>query len=396
MKLLFMIPEFPTQTHIAWYRISAAIADMGHSVRMLSTRRPTSECPHPLLQTAARHTTYLWPASAKAGVFAARDMAFNPAVRDYVAKMKGGSRLRHWALVSSAHALVQKSKSWGAEHLFVHSCADAAHVAAMSRLLGGPKYSLRLGGDLDVYGQDHRLKMEHATVVVTAAPNLVGDVVNKVGIDASHVTWTWVGTDTSLFAPATNPAGVCSSMLRVITVARLNAAKGFQYMLPAISQLVSRGISLRYTIVGEGPFRSDIERRIRELHLERHVVLHGAASSEQIASLHRKSDVFVLPTSGVGEGTPAAVCEAMSSGLPIVATRVGGLESMVDVGRHGILVEPANAEALADAIEALFSNSENRVRMGRACRDFAVARFDVASVAGKIVDNIKALGGLKA
>jgi glycosyltransferase involved in cell wall biosynthesis len=388
-RIGFVIPEFPTQTHIAWWRISRAMRARV-DVQLLSTRRPKDDCPHPLLREAARDTIYLWPPSLADlfdGCLAAGRRL--PAVIAYARPLRGfpGRRkARFLALLAAAARLRRICRRQGLDHVFVHSCGDAAYTAALCRILGGPGYSLRLGGDLEVYGTDHPAKMSRATLIVPAAASYEPRLVSEVGLDPDQIMWTWVGTDTTLFRPGAGERA--PGPLRVVTVARLNRAKGYQQAVPAIARLAERGVAVEYTIVGEGPFRPDIERLIRDHGVADSVRLLGSRSAEQIAELHAASDVFLLPTSGVGEGTPAAVCEAMSAGLPIIATRVGGLAQMIDEGVHGLLIPPGDVDAIASAIGTMADDPAFRSRAGAAARERAECEFSVDAVAARILDKI--------
>jgi glycosyltransferase involved in cell wall biosynthesis len=217
----------------------------------------------------------------------------------------------------------------------------------------------------------------------------VSRLVGEVGVPADRISWSWVGTDTDRFRPADSRPS--SPVLRVVTVARLNPAKGYQHALPAMAMLRDRGVDFRYSIVGSGPYESEIRSLVERHALVDRVSVLGSRSSEEVADILRDSDVFVLPTAGLGEGTPAAVCEAMSAGLPIVATEVGGLADMVEEGVSGFLVRPGDARALFDAVVRLSSDPGLRARMGAAARRKAVAEYDYRAVATRILDRIDVL-----
>jgi glycosyltransferase involved in cell wall biosynthesis len=388
-RIGFLIPEFPQQTHIAWWRISEAYRLAGVDVQLLSTRRPSESCPHRELRRAADYTIYLWPPVPE-DISVMPTAAFRlPGIVSYLGSLnarRGMQRLKTIAFAFAALRLLRVSRLRQLDHIFVHSCADAAHVAALCRIMGGPAYSLRLGGDLEVYGSDHHAKMTRATLIVAAAQSFMPRLINEVGVDPKRVMWSWVGTDTDRFRP--NPKRLEDGPLRIITVARLNPAKGFQFMIPALAALRDRGLAFRYWIVGAGPFELDIRKLVAEHRLESQVELLGSRSSDEIAELLRESDLFVLPSFGIGEGTPAAVCEAMSAGLPIVATTVGGLADMITEDVHGCLVPPSDMQALADAVAKLAREPQLRSRMGAAARAKAIEQYDCDAVARKILDKI--------
>jgi len=391
-RIGFLIPEFPQQTHIAWWRVSEAIRSAGVNVQLLSTRRPTEPCPHPQLRRAADSTIYLWPPSPEdISVMPAVALRL-PGVARYLGSLtarRGKQRVKTLAFVLAASRLLRISRLQQLDHIFVHSCADAAHVAALCRILGGPAYSLRLGGDLEIYGGDHQAKMAGATLIVPAARSYEPRLINEVGVVPERIMWSWVGTDTDHFRP--NATRVADGPLRIITVARLNSAKGYQFMIPALALLRDRGSAFRYRIVGAGPFEPEIRKLVAEHRLEGQVELLGSRSTDEIAELLRESDLFVLPSFGIGEGTPAAVCEAMSAGLPVIATTVGGLADMITEGVHGYLVPPSDSRALADAVARVGQDHKLRSRMGAAARAKAVEQYGCGAVAGRILDKISQL-----
>jgi glycosyltransferase involved in cell wall biosynthesis len=106
-------------------------------------------------------------------------------------------------------------------------------------------------------------------------------------------------------------------------------------------------------LAGEGPERSALERLVKELGIGDSVVLPGTIT--RVACFYRMLDLFVL--SSVSEGLPMALLEAMAAGLPIVATRVGGMPAALDDGAAGVLVEPSDAQGLARAFDVLLSGA---------------------------------------
>src|SRR5262249_40387506 len=134
-------------------------------------------------------------------------------------------RLVYTGLLLSAADLLRHARRLGLEHIHVHSCADAAHVAALCRLLGGPSYSLTLHGDLPVYGTDHARKMAGAEFVACVTTPLKQQVVQQVGKPAAQVPVLWMGVDTDRFHYDGSRAYE-DPRLHLVTVARLNPMKG--------------------------------------------------------------------------------------------------------------------------------------------------------------------------
>lgn len=111
------------------------------------------------------------------------------------------------------------------------------------------------------------------------------------------------------------------------------------------------------------------------------------ANSPQLHALYASADVFVLPTRA---DCYSLVCmEALAAGLPIVATRVGGIPDMIQVGRTGYLVDVDEEDRLGDALELLVSNPDLRARMSLACREEALRRFDARTNADKLYEFVR-------
>lgn len=387
-SLGLLIPEFPTQTHIAMWRLGQGIARRGVRLEMLSTRRPGGEpVGHPELREAAKNTFYAWPASplSLAGELA-RSLARLPRALAYVASLREGGpgeKLKVLAMILPALSLKRHARERRLDHLFAHSCAGAAHVLALCKRLGGPAHSLRLGGEPSVYGLNQRAKMGDAHLVVAAARVNKDQAIEIAGIPDSRIIWTWLGVETEKFASPPRREGPLRDP-RVVTVARLNHAKGHRYAIEAIASLVERGYNPEYVMVGDGPAREDLETRVREAGLEEHVVFDGEAGQQHILDRLRWADLFLLPTSGPGEGSPMALVEAMSSGLPALASDVGGLRDMVAPGVEGQLLPPGDAGAIAEAIASYADDAPRRADAGRASANRARSSFDVAAVAERL------------
>lgn len=387
-RLGLLIPEFPTQTHIAMWRLGRAIARAGVEVEMLSTRRPEGEAGvHPALMEDAGRTFYCWP-SRLGGVVneGVRSWVRLPTAMCYAMSLRQGGvreRLRVLGIILPALALKRRCRERRLGHVFVHSCASAAHLAALTRILGGPAYSLRLGGDIDVYGVNQRAKMKRATVVVGAARVNMQQAIDTARVPKDRAIWAWLGVETGKYRPGMHAADPDRPM-RLVTVARLNRAKGHRFVLDALALARTKGIEMHWTIVGDGPERAAIEDQVRALELEQQVEMTGSLDEDGVRASLQMGEVFVLPTSGPGEGSPVAVLEAMSAGLAVVASDVGGLREMVGEG-EGLIVPPGDSGALCEALVMLARDVRRRGAMGRASRERALREFDVDAVARRLV-----------
>lgn len=155
------------------------------------------------------------------------------------------------------------------------------------------------------------------------------------------------------------PAGPSPHGETIGCVARLVEVKGPLDLLEAMAHVAARFPRARLLLVGDGPLRAQVEGRIRDLGLQDRVVLAGRL--EDPAPALREMDVFALPSHNEGMGRAAV--EAMAAGLPVVATRVGGLPDVVSADA-GILVPPRDPVALAEALCRLLGDPDLRRRLG--------------------------------
>ncbi len=212
---------------------------------------------------------------------------------------------------------------------------------------------------------------------IAVSQDLASWLVDTVGIPQGKVRQIYNGVDTGRFARQADPPGQLPTDLpqgflpdddRLVigTVGRLVPVKDQQRLLAALHQLVSQqpGLrsSLRLIMVGDGPEHHALSQQIETLSLTDLVWLTG--DRDDIPDLLRMMDIFVLPS--LGEGISNTVLEAMATGLPVIASSVGGNPELVQQGRSGLLFPAGDADALARALATLINDPRLRQDMGRA------------------------------
>src|SRR6185503_16362756 len=141
----------------------------------------------------------------------------------------------------------------------------------------------------------------------------------------------------------------------------------------AFKRLRDDGVDAVLCMVGDGPDREQLERRAHELGVVQHTLFLGY--QEDVAPWYAALDALVLPSAN--EGTPVSAIEALATGRPVVATRVGGVPDVVREGEDGFLVEVGDVEAMADRLALLANDPELRARMGGAARTRVLERYAV-------------------
>lgn len=209
-----------------------------------------------------------------------------------------------------------------------------------------------------------------------------GGVVTVSRANAEHIQRTFdvprakihvipCGVDTELFKPA--PIGADEVPL-VVCVARHVAVKNLSLLLRAFALLAQWNIPFRGVLIGDGPCHEELKNLQRELGLEQQVEFLGAATQDEVVQWLRRANVAVL--SSQNEGMPVSLMEAAASGVPVVATAVGGIPELIRDGLTGFLTPP-EPEPFANALRRLLENPALAHKMGTAARADAVARFSV-------------------
>jgi glycosyltransferase involved in cell wall biosynthesis len=159
---------------------------------------------------------------------------------------------------------------------------------------------------------------------------------------------------TDFFVPADVVERSNTTKKRFFIAARLAEQKGLEHLIKAVHLLVKKGLhSFEVVIGGDGPDREKLEKLVRTLGVEGQCRFLGALSREQVRENMQNCDVFVL--SSLHETFGVVVGEAMACGKPVISTRCGGPEFIVN-DQNGVLVDVGNAQALADAMENFISD----------------------------------------
>lgn len=392
MKIGYLVPEFPGQTHGFFWREILHIEAAGDVVELLSTRRPIDKTKHTFSDLAANRTLYLseirlmdlwsWIRATLAAIRILAKIDFSE-LQTY-----GLGRLKIFAFSVIGAKLAAHCRKNGIEHIHGHSCADVGYILALSRLCGGPPYSLSLHGDLAVYGNGHFFKFRHAKFIACVTNALCEQVQTQIPQLGAKPILIRMGIDQSSMEGRVtdwSPQGA----LNIVTVARLNPMKGHKHAIAVVKFLKDKGIDVHYDIIGEGNYYNAIAEQIRDAGLQNEITMLGPLSNDQIVERLSRYDAFVLPSIGLGEAAPVAVMEAMSAGIPTVCSIIGGTPEMIENNRTGFLFPQCDEAALADILEGLACSLETRKRIGDAGQAFAHANFLTSVSAAKLVTSIR-------
>jgi glycosyltransferase involved in cell wall biosynthesis len=185
--------------------------------------------------------------------------------------------------------------------------------------------------------------------------------------------------------------------IQFLSVSRLDEGKGVEYSLEAFSSLRKDYPKAKYLIVGDGPLKGDLEKRVISLELTESVKFTGAVMQEEVKKYFQNSDVFLQhsidSSRGWVEGFGVSISEAAASGLPVIATYSGGIPDQVIDGETGFLVNQKDVPAMTDRMRQLMTDAELRRTMGEAGRNRVQEHFDTPGQIQKLENVLLAAAG---
>ena len=279
------------------------------------------------------------------------------------------------------------------ELLHAHFAREAtAKARELSGLTGIPFTFTAHGYDIHRKPPpDFRERALAARAVVTVSQANKEYIEQTFGVARQHVHVIPCGVDTERFCPGTGSRGresaefprdqshrrlTSAATLLVVCVARHVAVKNLGLLLDACALLRDRGVKFRCVMVGDGPLRAELEAKRGNLGLQEIVEVPGAAEQGEVLRWWQRASVGVLTSDN--EGMPVSLMEAAACGVPVVATRVGGIPELVVDGVTGLLSSPGDATAFASVLERILGDAPLRERMSVAARQRAVEQFSVA------------------
>src|SRR5438093_6221334 len=260
------------------------------------------------------------------------------------------------------------------DHVHVHFANRAAHTALFMKEISGIPFSVTAHGQdfmKDLGSDDLLREICAAAEFVAAETDYSRDLLcERCPDSAAKIHRVHNGIDLEHFpTPAT---ATINPVPRIISVGRFVAFKGFEHLIAACAELARRGSDFSCEIIGDGPLRDALQKKIDMLNLSPRVNLLGSLSQRAVLEALQAADIFALASVTDAEGAsdvfPTVILEAMASARPVVSTRLAGIPELVVGGQTGVFVSPEDASALTQALEQLLRDTELRLRYGRAGR----------------------------
>lgn len=263
--------------------------------------------------------------------------------------------------------------------LYVHFIHSPSSVAAYANKLCGIPFGVSAHAK-DIYtSRPDQLKRKLRQVsFVTTCTSANKDYLEKYNETNTPIYINYHGINIQKFkyswqAPEAPP-------YRILSVGRFVEKKGYDVLLNALQILKQKHIPFIFNHAGSGELEEKIKQQIKDLGLEDCCNLLGTRTHEEIIDLFRTSHCFALACRIAGDndrdGVPNVLVEAMAVGIPVISTDTASIPELVTNNKTGILVEPENPEAFAQALETTLANPEKLLPLSRAGRSFVEQKFD--------------------
>ncbi len=385
-RIAYLFSRYPVVSQTFCDSEMLALEGMGFDIEVASLNRPPNSFRHERLERLKAEIHYPPPhdvleALSKDADYKSKLGAMIAAHGEvYGTSYKPSTRARN------AWYFARHLRRLGVRHVHVHFANRATHTALFLRKLGFTFSFTAHAQDfmIDLGSNALLSEMAREAEFVVAVSDYSRDMLREMCPEAAEkIIRIYNGIELDDFSAS--PVKQQSPM-RILSVGRLIEFKGFQHLIGACGILKRRGMAVETRIVGEGPMRPDLEERIAREGLADCVKLLGVRSQEEIKRELREADLFALgsifDSVGAADILPTVITEAMACRLPVVSTTVTGIPEMVAHGETGLLVEPGDEEAMANAISDLAADPERRRAMGAAGRARAERLFTFKATAG--------------
>lgn len=216
--------------------------------------------------------------------------------------------------------------------------------------------------------------------IVTVSNELNEDIKCQYKIPGYKIITIPNGIDENKFKPIDSSElkkkiGIETDKL-ILFVGGISKQKGLHILINSFLEIYEGRKDIALLIIGSGPYLNKIKKKINKFRLDNEIVFIDKLQNDELPQYYNMADVLVVPSLGM-EGLPLVVIEAMSCGIPIIASRLGGIPTAIENMKNGILFEPGNALELSEKILELLNNKELADNFGKAGRKRAIEQFSL-------------------
>jgi len=391
MRILYVGGTLPSRSETFVYREVLALRDLGLDVNIASIHPRERGLGDERVEALADEAIEIYgPGPGRLLADATLEIAVHPARTLSVAgrgaldALLGTAALTRrpkvcWQCLAGL-ALARRVRRLGVEHIHAHMAHVPTTIAMYAARQLGIGFSFT-GHAVDIFRERTLLeaKLQRASFTACISEWHRSFYHDLVLLDDDRLPIVRCGVDVDAFAPAERRAG--EGALRVLAVGRLVKKKGFDVLIDAMTKLREAGSNVQCRIVGEGPERAALDTLVRARGVADRVSLMGVKSNDEVRCLMRDADLFVLPCridpTGDRDGIPVVLMEAMACGVCAISGDLPAIRELITDGKGGVLVEPGDVDALADALRELAADAGRRTRLGQAGRERVIEEFSL-------------------
>ncbi len=223
------------------------------------------------------------------------------------------------------------------------------------------------------------LKLLKRADMITTVANSVALELREYNINPDEVTVIGNGVDEKRFSPIKNKA----DDKYILYTGRLAYRKGLFDLIECGKYVCTKYADVNFIIVGDGMLRDKLQIKVKNLGLEKRFIFKGHVPKNELINLYQNATLHVIPSHY--EGLPTVLLEAMSCGLPVIATAVSGNLDVIENGENGLLIPPKSPKEMANAISILLEDSSWRHDLGKAARKTIEKKFTWDIVSDRIL-----------
>lgn len=394
MHVGYVLKKFPRNSETFILNEILALQRHGVDVTVFSLNRPDDGVYHRGLSELKRPVVYMTGRKPDQWLGLFRQNADvlesqGPNIWSEFQYLLANERPDTWNILSNGFDLAMRAKAAGVQRLHAHFATIAAYVSRAAHAVSGIPFSVTCHAK-DIYregvtGQRFTSLLEKAQFVVTVCE------ANRRFIEQERDTEgkldlrvLYNGVDVGMFNPGARRP---ETEPTILSVGRLVEKKGFHILLDAIAELKQQGLTPKCWIIGDGEDGEALHAKRAALGLD-NVEFLGMRNQDDVRAYMARASLMSLPcivgNDGNRDALPTVLLEALSSGLPIVSTPVGGVEEIADHGQAGVIVPENDVGALANSMRELLQNPQRLAELSVSGRARAESTFDLSTNVGKL------------
>ena len=276
-----------------------------------------------------------------------------------------------------------------------HSVIPTGFIGVIvAKIMGRPVFVTAHGMDINNFEEKTFFKrliqfsLNNCNKTIAVSKNLALKMISF-GVTEDKIIILRNAVDTNRFKPTNNQKireiyNINNKDILILFVGYLDTFKGIFELINAFYKIQHDNKNVKLMIVGTGPKEHEIKDKVIKMNLKNSITFTGNLKPEEIPDYYPAADIFALPSHT--EGLPLVVLEAMSCGLPIIASNVGGIPEVVNEGKNGFLISPKNEEILTEKLRILIKNTQLRKQFAKKSAEIIENEFDITKKINRLIN----------